>query len=191
MQVSPRLRAGERWPACPDRRKMRQWPSWLCNRDTPGQLAVLDRLYDLLRGDVDHRDVVRNAVGNHQIFFVRGECHVPYPLAHQQIFDDLVAGGIDTAMRLAGPSATKAVLPSLVMPMPTGWMASLRRPGISNVIFFVTSRLTGSITETVPPISDDTHTSELSRLNSAKRGRASTSTLATIWRVAVSMKCAM
>ena len=45
--------------------------------------------------------------------------------------------------------------------------------------------------DTVPPISDDTHTSELSRLNSAKRGRASTSTLATIWRVAVSMKCAM
>ena len=34
-----------------------------------------------------------------------------------------------TAMRLAGPSATKAVLSSLVMPMPTGWIASLRRPG--------------------------------------------------------------
>ena len=71
--------------------------------------------------------------------------------------------------------------------MPTGWMASLRKPGISNVIFFVTSRLTGSITETVPPISDDTHTSELSRLNSAKRGRESTSTLATILCVDVSM----
>ena len=35
-----------------------------------------------------------------------------------------------------GPSATKAVLPSLVMLMPTGWIASLRSPGISNVIFF-------------------------------------------------------
>ena len=45
--------------------------------------------------------------------------------------------------------------------------------------------------ETVPPISDDTHNSEPSGLNSAKRGRESTSTLATIWRVAVSMKCAM
>ena len=62
---------------------------------------------------------------------------------------------------------------------------------MSNVILPVTTRLTGSMIDTVPPISDDTHTSELSRLNSAKRGRASTSTLATIWRVAVSMKCAM
>ena len=60
-----------------------------------------------------------------------------------------------------------------------------------NEILSVTTRLTGSMIDTVPPISDDTHTSELSRLNSAKRGRASTSTLATIWRVAVSMKCAM
>ena len=59
------------------------------------------------------------------------------------------------------------------------------------VILPVTTRLAGSMIDTVPPISDDTHNSELSRLNSAKRGRASTSTLATIWRVAVSMKCAM
>ena len=85
----------------------------------------------------------------------------------------------------------KAVLPSLVMPMPTGWIASRRRPGILNSILPVMTRLAGSMMETVPPISDDTHNSELSRLNSAKRGRASTSTLATIWRVAVSMKCAM
>ena len=47
------------------------------------------------------------------------------------------------------------------------------------------------MTVTVPPISDETHSSEPSRLNSAKRGRESTSTLATILRVAVSMKCAM
>ena len=32
--------------------------------------------------------------------------------------------------RLAGPSAMKAVLASRVMPMPTGWIASRRRPGI-------------------------------------------------------------
>src|SRR5216683_7343331 len=70
-------------------------------------------------------------------------------------------------------------------------MASLRSPGISKVIFFFTSCFTGSMTLTVPPISDETHTSEASRLNSAKRGRASTSTLATIRRVAVSMKCAI
>ena len=59
------------------------------------------------------------------------------------------------------------------------------------LILPVMVRLAGSMMDTVPPISDDTHNSELSRLNSAKRGRASTSTLATIWRVAVSMKCAM
>ncbi len=44
---------------------------------------------------------------------------------------------------------------------------------------------------TVPPISEETQNSEASCLNWAKRGRESTSTLATIWRVVVSMKCAM
>src|ERR1700760_3477113 len=96
-----------------------------------------------------------------------------------------------TATRLAGPSATKAVLSSLVMLMPTGWMASLRSPGMANVTLPVTACLTGSMIETVPPISDETHNSEPSCLYSAKRGRESTSTLATTWRVAVSMKCAM
>src|SRR6476469_7724012 len=70
-------------------------------------------------------------------------------------------------------------------------MASVRSPGISEVIFFFSSCFTGSMTLTVPPISDETQTSEASRLNSAKRGRASTSTLATIRRVSVSMKCAI
>src|SRR6185436_7670336 len=120
---------------------------------------------------------------------VNAMCHTRWPTSRYLMTLWLVAS--TTAMRLAGPSATKAVLPSFVMPMPTGWMASLRKPGISNVIFFVTSRLTGSTIETVPPISDEIHISELSRLNSAKRGRASTSTLATIWRVVVSIKCAM
>src|SRR6267154_3003448 len=82
-----------------------------------------------------------------------------------------------TAMRLAGPSAMKAVLPSLVMPMPTGWIASRRKPGMLKVILTVTVRLTGSTIDTVPPISDATHNSEPSGSNSAKRGRASTSTL--------------
>src|SRR5262245_32129284 len=96
-----------------------------------------------------------------------------------------------TAMRLAGPSATNPVLPSRVMLIPTAWMASFRSPGISKAIFFFTSCFTGSMMLTVPPISDETQTSEASRLNSAKRGRASTSTLATIRRVSVSMKCAI
>src|SRR5882762_7423674 len=60
-------------------------------------------------------------------------------------------------MRLAGPSAMKAVLPSLVIPMPTGWIASRRRPGMLKVTLPVTTRLPGSMTDTVPPISDDAH----------------------------------
>src|SRR5262249_15151844 len=59
------------------------------------------------------------------------------------------------------------------------------------LILFFTTRLSGSMTLTVPPISEDTHNSEPSSLNWAKRGRASTRILATIWCVAVSMKCAM
>src|ERR1700704_1990785 len=96
-----------------------------------------------------------------------------------------------TATRLAGPSAMNAVLASALMLIPTGWIASLRIPGMANSILPVTACFAGSMIETVPPISEETHNSEPSRLNSAKRGRASTSTLATIWRVAVSMKCAM
>src|SRR5215470_15386281 len=120
---------------------------------------------------------------------VNAMCHTRWPT--RRYFCTSCVTALTTAMRLAGPSATKAVLPSLVMLMPTAWIASLRRPGISNAIFFFTSCLAGSITLTVAPISDDTQTSEPSRLNSAKRGRASTSTLATIRRVCVSMKCAM
>ena len=55
----------------------------------------------------------------------------------------------------------------VVMLMPTGWMASLRSPGISKAIFFFTTYFRGSMTLTVPPISDETHTSEPSGLNSA------------------------
>src|SRR3546814_4049931 len=54
-----------------------------------------------------------------------------------------------------------------------------------------TWRLALSITETVPPISADTQTWLPSGENSAKRGRASTSTLSVIAWLAVSMKCAM
>ena len=116
-------------------------------------------------------------------------CQTRWPTS-RYFFTSCVAASM-TAIRLAGPSATKAVLPSLVMLMPTGWMASLRSPGISNVIFLMTSCFMGSMTLTVPPTSEETQSSEPSRLNSAKRGRASTSTLATIRRVSISMKCAM
>ena len=75
--------------------------------------------------------------------------------------------------------------------MPTGWIASPRMPGIANAIFAFTACLTGSMTLTVPPISEETHSSEPSLLNCAKRGRWSTSTLAMTSRDTVSMKCAM
>src|SRR6476661_10182154 len=120
---------------------------------------------------------------------VNAMCQTRWPTRRYLVTVWLVAS--TTAMRLAGPSAMKAVLPSLVIPMPTGWIASRRRPGMLKLILPVMMRLAGSMTDTVPPISDDTHNSEPSGLNSAKRGRESTSTLATTWRVAVSMKCAI
>ncbi len=43
----------------------------------------------------------------------------------------------------------------------------------------------------VPPTSDDTQTSLPSGVNFASRGRVSTSTLATIFSLALSMTCAM
>src|SRR5262249_14574668 len=112
---------------------------------------------------------------------VKAMCQTRCPTRRYFVTLRLVASTMAT--RLAGPSATKAVLPSLVMPMPTGWIASRRRPGISKLILPVTTCLTGSMIDTEPPISDDTHNSEPSGLNSAKRGLASTSTLPTILRV--------
>ena len=55
----------------------------------------------------------------------------------------------------------------------------------------MTWRVAVSMTLTVPPISAVTQTCLPSAVNSAKRGRESTSTLSTISYVAVSMKCAM
>ncbi len=66
-----------------------------CDRDAPGQFADLDGLGDLLRGDIDHGHIVRDTVGDQQVFFVGCEGHVPDPLANQQVFADLMGGGID------------------------------------------------------------------------------------------------
>src|SRR6476661_3769726 len=49
---------------------------------------------------------------------VNAMCQTRWPTRRYLVTAWLVAS--TTAMRLAGPSATKAVLPSLVMPMPTG-----------------------------------------------------------------------
>src|SRR3984893_16426761 len=96
-----------------------------------------------------------------------------------------------TATRLAGPRSTKPSLPSLVRLMPTGWIASDRRPGISNVTVCLSCRVAGSIMARPPPISEVPHNSDPSALNAEKRGREPTSRLPTISRLAVSIKWTM
>src|ERR1700722_17447750 len=96
-----------------------------------------------------------------------------------------------TATRLAGPRSTKPSLPSLVMLMPTGWIASDRSPGISNLTVCLICRVTGSTIVRAPPISEVTHNSEPSDLNAENPGREPTSRLATNSRLVVSMKCTM
>ncbi len=96
-----------------------------------------------------------------------------------------------TATRLAGPRSMKPSLPSLVMLMPTGWMASDRSPGISKVTVCLSFRVAGSMIARLPPISDVTHNSEPSALNAENRGREPTKRLPTIPRLAVSIKCTM
>ena len=45
--------------------------------------------------DIDHGDVVGDAVGDQQIFLVRRERQVPDPLPNQKIFGHGMACGID------------------------------------------------------------------------------------------------
>ena len=75
--------------------------------------------------------------------------------------------------------------------MPTGWSSSGRTPGTSKPISLVTFQVAGSITEMVPPTSEETQSSLPSAVNFASRGRESTSTLAMSLREALSMTCAM
>src|SRR6185437_5706620 len=79
-------------------------------RHAPRQFADLNRLDDLLRRDVDYRDVVGDAVGHQQIFFIRRECHVPDPLADQQIFGHGPACGIDDRYAIGRPQRDKGGL---------------------------------------------------------------------------------
>src|SRR5271165_997473 len=120
---------------------------------------------------------------------VSARCQTRWPTS-TYLSTSLVAPSI-TATRLAGPSATKPSLPSDVKRMPTGWIASLRSPGTSKAIVCVIVFFTGSITETLPPTSDDTQSSEPSGLNSAKRGRDGTRMLATTLRFGQSTRCVM
>src|SRR3984957_2461242 len=96
---------------------------------------------------------------------VNSNCQTRWPTS-KYLSTCLVAASM-TAPRLAGPVATNASLPSALKRMPTGWICSFASPGTSNVIFCLTTCLTGSMTLTVPPTSDVTHSSEPSLLYSA------------------------
>src|SRR5271168_5064837 len=73
---------------------MRRMLSWRY-RYAPWKLANLNRLDNLLRGDIDHRDVVGDTVGDQQILLVRRERHVPDPLPDQKIFRHGMACDVD------------------------------------------------------------------------------------------------
>src|SRR5262249_4243874 len=149
------------------------------------------RLDELEFCDVDDGDVVRHAVGRQKIFFVRGKRHVPDALAHEKIFLNLMCCTVDHGNAVGRTECHESGLAVSRDADSDGLDGLLPQPWYMNVIFFFTSCFTGSMMLTVPPISDETQTSEPSRLNSANRGRASTNTLATIRRVSVSMKCAI
>ena len=53
----------------------------------PGQFANLNGLDNAQRRHVDDGDIVRNAVGNQQVFFVGREGTMPNPLSDQEILD--------------------------------------------------------------------------------------------------------
>jgi hypothetical protein len=66
-----------------------------------------------------------------------------------------------------------------VIAIPTGWIASAGTPGTAKVMRLTISRFAASMTLTVPPISAETQNCAPSAVHSARRGRLSTSTLAT------------
>ena len=149
--------------------------------DAPGKGADRNGLQHLEARDVDDRDVIGDAIGGQQIFLVRREGEMPDALADEQIFFDLSSSPRRSRRRdWPGRARRRRACRRSVKEMPIGWIASFDRPGISKRIFCFTLWFAGSMTATVPPISDDTQSSEPSGLKAAKRGRASTSTLATI-----------
>ena len=120
---------------------------------------------------------------------VNPSCQTRWPT--RRYFSTLKVVVSMTATLLAGPSATNAVFPLRLMRTPTGWIASGLTPKISKPILARILRVFGSITVTLPPISALTQTCDPSGVNSATRGRLSTSTLSMIAWLAVSMKCAI
>src|SRR6202000_937673 len=77
-------------------------------RDAPGQFANLNRFDHLLGRHVDHRYVVRNAIGAQQVFFFRREAAMPDPLADQQIFQNRVSDAVDHRDTVRRPEIDEA-----------------------------------------------------------------------------------
>src|SRR5438067_8575595 len=80
------------------------------NGDAPGKLAHLDGLDHFEGRNVDHGDVVREAVRGEQIFLVRRERQVPDPLPDQQVFLHFVRRAIDDRHAIGGTERDEAGL---------------------------------------------------------------------------------
>ena len=78
--------------------------------NAPGQFADLNGFDDPLGRDVDHRNVVRDAIGDQQVFFVRRKSAVPNSLPDQQIFQDGVRDAVDHGHAIGGPEVDEAEL---------------------------------------------------------------------------------
>src|SRR5580692_3906848 len=65
------------------------------NDDTPGSAADFHFLDDFLRGEIDHGNVIRGAVGGVERFAVRRESNAPGTFAHFKRAADRVGCGID------------------------------------------------------------------------------------------------
>src|ERR1700688_248015 len=85
---------------------MRRICSWRY-RHAPWKLADLNRLDDLWCGDIDHGDVVGDAVRHQQIFLVWRKRQVPDPLPHQKIFGHSMACGVDHRYAVSGTKRNK------------------------------------------------------------------------------------
>ena len=116
---------------------------------------------------------------------------MPGALADQDVVLHFLGGGVDHGDAIGRPEGDEQELAVLVKSMPTGCSRSGRTPGTSKPISLVTFQVAGSITDMVPPTSEETQSSLPSAVNFASRGRKSTSTLAISLRVALSMTCAM
>src|SRR3984893_17824157 len=80
----------------------------LAESNAPGQFSNLNRLDDPQARHVDDRDVVRDAVGDQQIFLVRRKGAVPNSLTDQQIFQDGVSDAVDHRDPIGRPQIDEA-----------------------------------------------------------------------------------